>query len=129
MKVASLFLDIVKAFDCVSHKILRRKLVNAGVRSKALGFIQSFLTGKMQFMSISGNISGSRGVKHGVPQGYSLGLLFFLVHINDLRNTVDGLDFKLPCGENGSETSVGKMTREERKMTSSLQLQQRLRIS
>jgi hypothetical protein len=106
MKVTSLFLDIVKAFDCVNRKIFLRKFVNAGVCGKASRFIQSFLAGRMQCLSINGDTSGFLEGKNGVPQRSFLGPLFF---INDLSNAIDGLDVKLPCGEIESETSVRKI--------------------
>lgn len=84
--VAGLFLDFSKAFDIVDHDILLKKLLYYGVCGKELLLFKSYLTNRVQYVTISGEKSNSARVEHGVPQGSCLGPLLFSIYLNDLVN-------------------------------------------
>ena len=80
----TLFLDLSKAFDCIDHAILLKKLDFIGIRGPCKEWMSSYLRDRMQFVSCNGVYSNRKPINCGIPHGSVLGLLLFLLYVNDL---------------------------------------------
>ena len=52
-----IFIDLEKAFDTANHKILIQKLEHYSFRGNAISWIESYLTGRKQFVNLNGTDS------------------------------------------------------------------------
>ena len=104
--------EIYRSFDCnpsVHVKSIWQslawwfnyKLKLYGLKNKLLNLIQNYLTNRQQSVLLNGRISKWTNILAGVPQGFVLGALLFLIYINDLP---DGL--KSICKIFANDTSL-----------------------
>ena len=93
--VLGIFIDLSKAFDTNNHQILLSKLETVGIRANANSLITSYLSCRKQYVSVLGENSELLDVLYGVPQGSCLGVLLFLININDLCNVFKNEEFVL----------------------------------
>jgi exonuclease III len=79
----SIFIDLSKAFDCLNHSILLKKLSHYGFNEQALDLMKNYLNNRKQYVECSGYTSNMMNITTGVPQGSILGPLLFLIYLND----------------------------------------------
>ena len=84
------YLDFSKAFDKVDLGLLLVKLKGMGIRGSLLGWIQDFLSNRMQRVVVEGHSSQWCEVVSGVLQGTVLGPILFLAHVVDIDVGVQG---------------------------------------
>ena len=83
-----LTLDLTKAFDTINYNILLHKLEHYGIRGLGNKLLRSYLSNRIQAVSVNGKMSSYKAITCGVPQRSILGPLLFLIHINDLPNAL-----------------------------------------
>ena len=82
--VLACMVDFSKAFNRQDHSILITKLSDMGVPGWLLKLVIAFLSNRKMHVRFKGLESSSRDLPGGGPQGTLLGLLLFLVLINDI---------------------------------------------
>ena len=73
-----------KTIDTVDHSILLNKLKNFNIIGIPDTWINNYLSNRIQTVNYKGIMSSPLTIKIGVSQGSILGLLLFLLFINDL---------------------------------------------
>jgi hypothetical protein len=80
----NIFLDLSKAFDTIDHTIMLSKLKYYGFSDISLALLESYLSGRQQFVNFNDVKSDLMPLSTGVPQGSILGPLLFLIYVNDI---------------------------------------------
>ena len=87
-QIDTIFLDMSKAFDKVSHRKLIAKLTYYGFGGNLLRWFTSYLSYCKQRVTVPGGSSECRSVTSWVPQGSILGPMLFLLFANGLPGVV-----------------------------------------
>ena len=86
--VCGVFIDLQKTFDTVNHKIHLSKMNHYGIKGIPYEWFKSYLTNRQQFTTVNNKQSELSNIEFGVSQGSILGLLLFLIYINDLSKMI-----------------------------------------
>lgn len=86
LAVHIVFIDYTKAFDCLNHNILLKKMKNQiGISGKALEWIASYLYNRKFKVKVGETYSSSHTFgENAVPQGSKLAPLLYLFYVNDM---------------------------------------------
>jgi hypothetical protein len=87
----SKFRGTIVNYDRVWHEELIKKLKSYGISGDLLIWFKHYLSGRSQFVFVNNELSDSGLVKAGVPQGFVLGPLLFLLYINDITDNLGNL--------------------------------------
>lgn len=89
---ALVLLDFSKAFDTLDHELLCAKLTYYGFSDTAVNFFASYLSNRMQIVTLKDTDSCVKPISSGVPQGSVLGPILFLIYTADIFNCVQHSD-------------------------------------
>ena len=90
---AAVFIDLSKAFDCISLDLLIAKLNAYGFDKKSLTFILAYLTNQKQKTKIGSSSSDFLNILFADPQGPILDPLLFIIYTCDLFMEFDAIEF------------------------------------
>ena len=76
--------NLSKAFDCISHELLVAKLHAYGFDESLLKVIISYLKNRTPTTKVGLSFSDLLNIIYGVPQGWILGPLLFIIYVCDL---------------------------------------------
>ena len=79
-----MLIDLQKAFDKIDHDRLLKKLSGIGFSNHTTGWFKSYLSNRFLKVNLENCYSDPSNITYGVPQGSILGLLLFLIYVNDM---------------------------------------------
>ena len=83
-----ILIDLQKTFETIDHDLLLQKLYAIGFLKHTVNWIQSYLFNRSFLVNLGNNISQTASVSCGVPQGFILEPLLFLIYVSDMPEAV-----------------------------------------
>ena len=81
------FVDFKKAFDCVQHNLLVKKLHDMNLDINSVAWLNSYLSNRQQRVLANNTISDSLPITQGIPQGSIIGPLLYIIYANDIKHS------------------------------------------
>jgi hypothetical protein len=82
-------LDLSAAFDTIDHSTLLRRLENTfGLSGSVISWVQSYVTGRSQFVRVGQEQSEAVPCEYGVPQGSVLGPLLYTLYVCPIASII-----------------------------------------
>lgn len=75
--------DLFCAFDCNPHNLILIKMEHSGLGEVALRVVSSYLSNRKQIEIYNGTNYSGVNIRYSMPKDSIMGLLLFLVAIND----------------------------------------------
>ena len=116
-----IFLDLKKAFDCVDHNILTKKLMKFGCIGNTLNWFKSYLTNRKQMCKVNQTTSKCQTISCGVPLGSNLGPILFLLYVNDLPNCLKSTSASMFADDTNLTASGNTITELHNKLNNDLE--------
>ena len=86
---AAIFIDFREAFDCVNHRALIDKVRSTNLGPKTCTWIENYLSDRQQQVLVNGVRSEKLVIRQGVPQGSTLGPLYYIIYANDIPQMLE----------------------------------------
>ena len=83
-----ILIDLQKAFDTKHYEILLQKLKSIRFSESTIKLFKSYLSERIFLVDTENKLCSFRKISCGVPQGFILGPLLFLVYANDMLQAV-----------------------------------------
>ena len=88
MHTAMIFIDLKKALDTLDFKILLKKMTCLGFITAVIKWFESYVSSRKFCVSVDDIFSKVGTLNCGVPQGFILGPLLFLLYINNFPQSL-----------------------------------------
>ena len=98
----AMFLDFSRAFDTINYAIVIQKLYLMNFSKCFLYWLVDYLSNQQHYVQIDDKISKKLYANFGVSKGSILGLVFFNLHVSDMKKNIPQLGSCLQFADDSS---------------------------
>ena len=88
MDTGMILVDLQKVFHTLDHGHFLKKIKYFGFRTFVIKWFESFFSNRKFLVAIDNVFAEAGTLNYSVPQGFTLGLLLFLLYVNDLPQSL-----------------------------------------